>query len=96
MSLTPRRDNGRPDPRPRRRSGKPNYEEFSDVPDQTMAELAGAPDGEHGLVFTTPALDEVRPPERRAERHGEVQARQPAANLTVGWPTWHPTDLSPG
>jgi X-Pro dipeptidyl-peptidase len=66
------------------RRREPIYESFTDRPDRTMAELAGAPDPEHGLVYTTEPL--------RAPVHISgvpsatvaVKLGQPAANLTVG------------
>ncbi len=69
---------------PARHGGRPNYEEFSDVPDQTMGELAGAPDREHGLVFTTRALR--KPVHLSGVPTADVKFKlgQRAANLSVG------------
>jgi X-Pro dipeptidyl-peptidase len=84
VSLTPHGDadtGGLSLQRPR---GRPVEDVFTDVPDQTMAELAGSPDGDHVLVYTTPPL--AQPVHLsgtpRARLHFSLGQR--AANVTVG------------
>ncbi|HEX2175661.1 MAG TPA: Xaa-Pro dipeptidyl-peptidase [Nocardioidaceae bacterium] len=68
----------------RQRQGGPNYETFTDVPTLTMAELAAAPDPEHGLVYTSPVLTEPVHVSGTPVASVRVQLGQRAANLTVG------------
>lgn len=66
------------------RGGEPSWEGFSDVPTQTMGELAAAPDRRHGLVFTSPPL--TGPVHMSGVPRATVRFRlgQRAANLSVG------------
>ncbi|HET7351065.1 MAG TPA: Xaa-Pro dipeptidyl-peptidase [Marmoricola sp.] len=84
LSLTPVEGDGGELTLARQRTGPPSWTEFSDVPDQTMAELAGAPDGKHGLVFTTPALTKSVHVSGVPTATVKAKLGQPAANLTVG------------
>lgn len=67
-----------------RHRGKPVYETFTDIPTQNVEELASAPDSEHGLVYTTPALSEAV--HVSGVPHGRLRFKlgQPAANITLG------------
>lgn len=66
------------------RRGRPHYESFTDRPDRTMAELAAAPDSEHGLVYTTSPLTGPVHVSGVPTAAVRVMLGQPAANLTVG------------
>jgi X-Pro dipeptidyl-peptidase len=62
----------------------PNYETFTDIPTQSMDELAAAPSTDHGLVYTSPPLTEPVHLSGVPRASVKVALGQPAANLTVG------------
>ncbi|MGH3367088.1 MAG: Xaa-Pro dipeptidyl-peptidase [Nocardioidaceae bacterium] len=84
LALTPRGSSATGNLTLQPQLGEPRTETFTDIPTQTMADLAAAPDSPHGRVYTTPALQQAVHVSGVPTATVRFSLGQRAANLTVG------------